>query len=208
MAMMKTCPSDLLFCPLEKPNKETESELVIRYRNMLVGLVSRRCKGRYLNSACGFEDYLQEAALALVLAARAYDPERGPFIPFAKMSVDSHLGRVKHRLTEGDVSKSTYVRHQEDMLHALPDFSDLDSAAPEAFTSLDDTRLDVAAFLKSLPDRDRSVLLALMRGDTEQEASRHAGCHRSTVRRVRHKCARRYAAENRMEEKRTGEMSS
>jgi RNA polymerase sigma-B factor len=53
--------------------------------------LTRRLARKYSWRGCDFEDFMQVASIALVKAMRRFDPERGPFESYAKVTIEGDL---------------------------------------------------------------------------------------------------------------------
>jgi DNA-directed RNA polymerase specialized sigma24 family protein len=123
----------------------------------------------------------------------SFDPAVGHIRPFIVTVVQRHLGNVVRdrnvakRATRGRVSLSKTVRSEEDahvemsqVLHDKDQDRRLGRERRLSDEELNDLRLDLAAFMKTLPERFQD-LLRRRQTQTISEISRDLGVPRTTV---------------------------
>ena len=123
----------------------------------------------------------------------SFDPAVGHIRPFIVTVVQRHLGNVVRdrnvakRATRGRVSLSKTVRSEEDshvemsqVLHDKDQDRRLGRERRLSEEDLNDLRLDLAAFMKTLPERFQD-LLRRRQTQTISEISRDLGVPRTTV---------------------------
>lgn len=102
------------------------------------------------------DDVRQEALLALWLATEKYDPERGPWPPFARLAVKAQMVTLLRASTR---QKRTAVFER-----------DVDVAAP---VREDGGLGDVLAVMHVLSDRERAALAAHLNGTPARSSKAH-----------------------------------
>lgn len=139
------------------------------------------------------DDLVQEAYTQVTKSLESFDPAVGHIRPFIVTVVQRHLGNVVRdrnvakRATRGRVSLSKTVRSEEDshvemsqVLQAKDQDRRLGRERRLSEEDLNDLRLDLAAFMKTLPERFQD-LLRRRQTQTISEISRDLGVPRTTV---------------------------
>ena len=139
------------------------------------------------------DDLVQEAYAQVTKSLESFDPAVGHIRPFIVTVVQRHLGNVVRdrnvakRATRGRVSLSKTVRSEEDahvemsqVLHDKDQDRRLGRERRLSDEELNDLRLDLAAFMKTLPERFQD-LLRRRQTQTISEISRDLGVPRTTV---------------------------
>lgn len=139
------------------------------------------------------DDLVQEAYAQVTKSLESFDPAVGHIRPFIVTVVQRHLGNVVRdrnvakRATRGRLSLSKTVRSEEDshvemsqVLHDKDQDRRLGRERRLSEEDLNDLRLDLAAFMKTLPERFQD-LLRRRQTQTISEISRDLGVPRTTV---------------------------
>jgi RNA polymerase sigma factor (sigma-70 family) len=131
----------------------------------------RRMAGRYRHTPLGYDDAVGAGSVALVEAARRFDPDLGvPFAGFAFL-------RVRGALSDACRSGGRGARREQEVAcdpDTLCEIGDRRLLRPEA-------RLDVLAAVSTLRRRLRTVLLRHACGEPSREIAADLGVSESRV---------------------------
>lgn len=129
------------------------------------------------------EDLYMEGAVALVKAARSFDPSKGvPFRPWAFIKVRGHVTDVvrrhirKERDWEGNFVRYSFLQQENEEGDPLFDLADPYENVEKLVLDKEKIRL-----LKHIPKREAEAVLRAMRGETANEIGSVMGVSQGRV---------------------------
>jgi RNA polymerase sigma factor (sigma-70 family) len=145
----------------EKLTDEQKSQMLADNEDLAIGMAYKKAKQGYGE----VDDLAQEANIAMLQAADAWDESKGPFKNFASRAINN-------RFT--DILRAKQRRPQQQMPESF------DAEQPRADTRSDDLHAAIA----KLPEAERSIIGKLLEGQTVEQIGEALGQHKSTVSRA------------------------
>lgn len=106
-------------------------------------------------------DLFQDASLGLVRAHRGYDPESGPFLPYAIQRAKGEILDSIRRARFGHRKKGLKQPVSLDAINEIQirkGFAPLQNSSPSEAPDIE-TKLDLAKILDRIPKRDKDLLI-------------------------------------------------
>lgn len=135
------------------------------------------------------EELLSAGYEALTLAASRYDPEQGPFEPFARLQVRTAVFRAVRKearaqsLLPAEAEPERDPEPPPDLEPAHLSAASL-QAASGALLRKSELQRELDAALQTLPEEERTAFLAYaVQGHTQEEIAQKAGVSKRTVQR-------------------------
>ena len=135
------------------------------------------------------EELLSAGYEALTLAASRYDPEQGPFEPFARLQVRTAVFRAVRKearaqsLLPAEAEPERDPEPPPDLEPAHLSAASL-HAASGALRRKSELQRELEAALQTLPEEERTAFLAYaVQGHTQEEIAQKAGVSKRTVQR-------------------------
>jgi len=192
-----------LLLAAQRDDRRALEQLVRRYEPLLRPLLARQ----RLPCRCDRGDLAQEARIGLLAAIRNWQPERGPFRPFAIHCVRAQLAKAldaaharKHQplnqalsldaLLHGTTPAAGSLRDPHSPTHndsglATRSLVDLGSYAdPVAIVLLRERLAGVLAVLAALSARERAALLGMLAGKSYRQLAAERGCTGKAIERA------------------------
>lgn len=182
--------------PREKARPTARTEALIRANERLAPYMVRRFLSRFhVPAAAGLteDDLIGEAFLALCHAATTWDPARGAFTTYAGSAIHNRLLRAC------GLERGSLIPQVEWVSLDAPARDSDDERLEEVLLDprlvhqdpINHTDIALRQAIASLPERDRTVVLALLAGGNPSEVARRCGCSRQRIKQIENRAMHR-----------------